>query len=155
MEAGAIPGERSIYIDDFTDEVLPCLPTLEGWAAWLSAPSEAWQRDRAANDGEQFKASVVRWQDDIVATRAGGEWNLSSPIPREATVVAVRFAPGLGWSAENIISGEDTGAAVIEWLNDMNIACDDEEHIAIGFDEPATMLTFRADPARLVEDSIQ
>lgn len=155
--AVATDASLSFYLDDFTDELMPCGTSLSEWATWLSKPDEDWHRDAAAKDGEHFKSSVTRWQQDIIARRdAAGAWSFSAPIPVGATTVAVRFGQGLGWDPDNIIWGEDMQAALASWFAENEQFCDDEEFIAIGMPEPEVMLVYRSDPPRLlVEGPVQ
>jgi hypothetical protein len=130
--------ELSYYIDDLTDEVMPCEPTLEGWAAFLAAPDEEWNLEPAI-DGATFKTSVMRFDDDVIATRTASEdWALSSE-PDGVALIAVRFGQGLGWSAENIVGDFDELRA---WLKENEALCDDVEYIAVGFTEPAVVLVY-------------
>jgi hypothetical protein len=123
-------------------------------AEWLSQPDSDWGRDEAAKDGDHFAASVLRFEADITARRGPDGWVLSRE-PGDCSLLAVRFGPGLGWSPEAIVYGEDMGAALREFLLEEADA-GDVEHIAIGFDEPPVMLTYRADPPRLsIEGVIQ
>ena len=139
-------GARAYYLDSYSDEIVPCDPTLEGWAAWLSEPSEGWGRDEAANDLDTFEASVLRWGADIVATRdADGVWSFSY-LPEGASLVAVRYGRGMGWSADQIV-GDVAGLA--EWFEENDSGCDDVEYVAIGFEEPSVRLIYRTDPPRL------
>lgn len=140
------------YIDDYSDEVVPCDCTLAGWAQWLSKPDPQWQRDRAANNGETFKASVLRFAADVVATKQeDGSYAFSHEPGDDAALIAVRFGPGLGWDPDNIFSDF---AQLRDAMNDegemgdfYGADCfDDVEHIAVGFNEPDVVLTFHVGP---------
>lgn len=90
--------ELLYYVDDFTDEVLPCAPTLEAWARWLHEGDEDWPGPHARH-GEVFRVSVTR----VVDVEAHG------PAPLEplgdadnADMVAIRIEPGLGWMPDDM-----------------------------------------------------
>lgn len=154
----AISGQRSFYIDDYSDEVVPCDSTIEGWAAWLASPpvidddgDAEWGRDAVPANGTAFSASAILWQEDIVATNTPEGWSLSRQ-PADDDFVAVRFRAGMGWSADDIVypdHGEPLGEALVAWLGDpMNGQSDVGEtvHIAVGTHEGGWRLTFHAGP---------
>lgn len=142
------------YIEQWTDEVVPCEPTLEGWAAWLAAPCPEWNRPTAATSGERFKAFVQKFGEDIIATRGECGWTFSRPVG-DADFLAVRWGPGAGWDPDNILFGEDLEQALREWFDENGAYCDDVEYIATAVSQPGIMLTYRDDPTpRLEIDSI-
>lgn len=47
------------YLTDYSDEVVPCDPTPEGWAGWLSKPATDWRRESAATIGATFDAASL------------------------------------------------------------------------------------------------
>lgn len=134
----AAEGETLYYIDRWSDEIMPCYPSLAAWAEWLSKPDENWDRDAAATDGEQFEASVMRMGEDVIATRGENGWIFSADP--KADFFAVRWGgPHSSWDAESI--GGDL-ESLTETLDDG----DDEVRIAVGYNQPSVMLTFRAGP---------
>lgn len=137
------------YIEDFSDEVVPCDCTPEGWAEWLSKPDEGWERYEPAKDGERFKADVTRYGDDIVVSLRSDGIPALSFRPERASFFALRFGPGLGWDAENIIgySLDDLDGWLIDPDNLRSL--DDGDHIAVGYEEPAVMLVYHADGPRI------
>lgn len=144
--------DRAYYLDDFADEIMPCDATLEGWAEWLSRPDPDWPHD-IPKKGTSFACSVTRWEEDIVATRNGSDWQFSRPIGAP-DFLAVRFGPGLGWDPDNIIWGEDMEAALREWLSEHCDDCDDEEHIAVGTEEPKVRVVYAENPPRLLVQGV-
>lgn len=101
--------ERTFYyLDDFTDEVMPCDPTLEGWAEWLSDDVDGeWGRTGPEAAGTRYAASVV----DLIATievrsdtaveTADDIAALTLPVlPAGTQYVYLRHGPGLGWDPE-------------------------------------------------------
>lgn len=157
-------GTRSYFLDDYLDEVAPCASTLDGWAQWLSKPDESWEHDIPA-DGAVFTGSAILWQDDIVATRVSGSWSLSRE-PAGEDFVAVRYAAGAGWSADNIIypgcafasgPGSDIvptqtmAEALLVWLADSDDCCDDVEYVAVGTQENGWVFTYSGGPPPTLE----
>lgn len=140
------------YLNDYSDEVMPCDGTLQGWADWLSKPDIEWRRDSPAADGATFKCSVMRMEADIVATRGGdGVWSFSREV-NDAALLAVRYAEGAGWDADAICYGMD---GVRDYLMDNDEATEVVEYVAVGIDEPAVMVTFHAAGPRLTVEPLQ
>lgn len=137
----AVSGTRSFYVDRYTDEVVPCDCTLDGWAEWLSKPDEEWPSKEVPADGATFAGSATLWKDDIVATCRDGEWSLSRD-PDPGDFLAVRFHQGAGWDCDSIVDGRD---GLLQLLSDF--ADDDgEEFIACGTHENGWRLTYLAGP---------
>lgn len=137
--------ERVFYLDDFMCEVVPCKPTLEGWANWLSKADDQWEHE-IPDDGEVFEGSALLFGEDIIAKRQGGTWTLSR-VPDDDAFIAVRFGPALGWSPEQIIypdKGQTMAGAIIEWLEAKDDAWFDEENIACAAHEDGWRFTYRA-----------
>lgn len=140
------------YIDDYSDEIVPCDCTLQGWADWLSKPDINWRRDSPAADGATFKCGVLRMEEDIVATRnADGTWSFSRDV-ENAALLAVRFGKGLGWDAAAICFGMD---GVRDYLSEDDDATEAVEYIAVGVDEPSVMVRFHAAGPRLTVEPLQ
>ena len=131
-----------IYIDDYSDEVVPCQPKLEAWAEWLSTPDHSWGRDHAAKDGDRFAASGTEMQPDIIARRNGdGEWLLDGAVPDGADFFANRYGAGLGWEADSITG---TAADMIDYLAEFADYESFEEVIAVGKNINDLMVTYHA-----------
>jgi hypothetical protein len=101
---------RIYYIDQFTDETIPCVPSLEGWAQWLALPEDhkdvaGWDRGPVA-DGAEFQVSGMEELADVEATfdRLDDDgkaiWTFSREPEADATFFAERHGTGLGWDAE-------------------------------------------------------
>lgn len=109
--------DRSYYVAAFMDEVPPHRPTLEAAATFLLKGGES-QEDFAeqakptgplAADGDIIELDVLDLYADRTAIRADdGTWSLEPPPPRGAHFFAIRFAPGYGWSADEILSDNPT-----------------------------------------------
>jgi len=93
--------ETLIYLERFTDEVMPCRPTLEEWAAWLAEPDPAWGRDAPAKDGEEFDAYSLLVLGDVRIDLVDGEWQAVEPVPEGTDSYFLRHHEGSGgWNAE-------------------------------------------------------
>ncbi|MFN3584866.1 hypothetical protein [Phenylobacterium sp.] len=102
------------YLDDYTDEVMPCDPELDAWAAWLAEPDPDWNRPEAAKDGEIFAASLAAVA-DLECVWRDGAWRFDQAAEqalrnRKATFF-LRHGEGQGWWPDN--SG-DTAAEALE-----------------------------------------
>lgn len=139
----------SYFVEQYTDETIPCSTTLESWAEWLSKPDPDWNRLEATADGTVFDVSSIAWQEDIEVTlRAGGEWVFSRPIPANATLLAVRFGPGLGWDCDRVAYDQRGLRDVLSEAGDQAIGA--TELIAVGVDQAPTRMVYRSTPPRLV-----
>lgn len=155
--ADTTPGTRSYFLEDFSDETVPCEPTLEGWAKWLAEPDLedfCWQeRAEYPINGSTYQASAILWSEDIIARKHEGRWALSRPIAEGENFFAIRWGPGHGWDADSIIClGEDGNrdaalvAELAEILGDDDQISDGEEHIAVGRNENGWRVTFHEGP---------
>lgn len=91
-------GDRNFYIDLYSDETMPCAPTLEAWAHWLSKPDESWPHPIPA-DGETFAVSTIDILAEIKATKTADGWVFDREPPPNATGFVCR-AGLAGWDAE-------------------------------------------------------
>jgi hypothetical protein len=93
--------ETLYYLDDFTDEVMPCAPTLEAWAEWLSRPDEEYGRADPVADGSVFAGSTLVVLGEVCAQLVDGAWQAQGPIPEGTDQFFLRhFGGSPGWNAE-------------------------------------------------------
>lgn len=120
--------ETLVYLDDFSDEVMPCAPDLEAWAQYLHLGTED-DPGPHAKHGEEFKGSVVELLDNVVAERDGSGWRVNYR-PQTATQYALRYGPDLGWDADTLQSTVDEVLALCDGEDEpVYIAClRDDDH---------------------------
>lgn len=131
------------YLEDYTDEVIPCAPTLEGWAEWLSKPAPDWSRAQAAQDGATFRVFTLEVLGDIRVEHDGKAWVAAEPVPEGTNGFYRRYFEGSpGWDAE---------FAANDLLNATDCIDADEGPLfyACTKDGPTYIATFRADGPRL------
>lgn len=88
------------YLDDWTDEVMPCQPTLESWADWLSKPDQEWQREAAETPGSLLNGSTLIVVADLPFCIEEGVVSLPT-IPTDGEEVFLRHGgPDTGWDAD-------------------------------------------------------
>ena len=90
--------ERVIYwITYYTEEIVPCDCSLEGWAKWLSGPDADWGRDSATQDGAIFSASgsTVTYHD---VETVGDAVQYHPPLPLHWRAAATSVGYGGGWA---------------------------------------------------------
>lgn len=132
--------EALYYIDDFSDEVLPCAPTLDGWAAWLAMPAAEDESPREpARIGEIFEASRLFVLGDIRVTRDSDGWVVDGQVPEGATAFYLRWHEGAqGWCAEH------SGETPVDALKDIDLD-DVEAFLACVADGGTRRLRFALD----------
>ena len=93
--------EKLYYLTDWSEEIMPCQPSLEAWAEWLSKPDEDWNRPEPAKDGEQFSTSVTSILGEISATYTDGVWVANSTAPEGTEAYYLKHDQGkAGWDAD-------------------------------------------------------
>jgi hypothetical protein len=139
-------GKTLHYLDDFTDEIMPCAPTLEAWGEWLSRPDASWPHDVPA-DGDTFSGYTALDLGSINAWLDEGGALCHDPIPEGASWFAVRTGfGGGGWGPT--LSGDSPGDA----CRDLGLRDDDTCELAcVSWRPGKTLYAYRADPPRLVE----
>ena len=161
MNTKAKAGTRSVYLSDWSDEIMPCEPSLEAWAAWLSKGGDAqWPVENPPADGDVLDATAILWSEDIIARRVDGAWQLSRGLSEGEDFAALRYGEGLGWSPDSIVTegfsnvagfldeDESLQQAIVRCLIENDEYCDDVEYVAVGKNE-SLKVVFRVDPARL------
>lgn len=137
---------RHFYVEDYADEIMPCAPTLEGWAHWLSIPDHGWPHPIPA-EGEVFKLFTLDQLGVITATLEGKTWRFSAPVPEGATTFYCR-AGYRGWDVESCsetpLGYLDDGVAN-RWYESGAV----EELVCVK-DGPSLVAIYHADPPRLV-----
>ena len=104
------------YVVANPDETMPCAPTLNAWAEWLSKPDESWPHPVAVV-GETFAISTLILLGAVRVDRVDGKWEALSPIT-EGTEEFFLFhdADEPGWDAE--FSGSTIEDALDCWDED-------------------------------------
>ena len=101
------------YIDELTDEVMPCEPTLEAWAAYLADPAAEGDEIDPAKPGDTFNISTIEVLGDVRVELADGRVEAVEPIPDGTTYFYLRWHEGGdGWDVEN--SGDDVETTCCE-----------------------------------------
>lgn len=128
----ALPAPATFwYLVDFVDEVMPCEPTLDAWAQWLSKGDGAFGHDEPARDGQTFQASAVDFTWHRIRLDEQGKWRLPADLAPGYSMIAVCHN-GQGWFAEDIVADE---AQLAELLTDWGQE-ETELTIAVGRDCP-------------------
>lgn len=142
------PGERSYFLNDFSDEVAPCDPTLEGWASWLYSEDDDCERITRI-DGATYTGMAMLFEEDVVMTLRGGAWHFSRE-PEAGRFLAVRFAPGKGWTADDIVFCGESGNgcdALRAWAAELDITEEGWiEHVACAVIETGWRFTYHDGP---------
>lgn len=90
------------YLTQWSDEVIPCAPTLEAWAEWLAKPDEEWNRNAAAPTGEEYRASALKILGDVRVEWIDGQWQAVGSVPEGTSVFYLRWQEGgQGWDVEH------------------------------------------------------
>ena len=89
------------YLDHWTDEVMPCEPSLKGWAEWLDKPDPDWfDREKAAAVGDEFAGMTLEVLGDVRAEMRDGRFEAVEPIPDGTDLFFLRHYEGSeGWDA--------------------------------------------------------
>lgn len=134
---------RLYYLTEFSDEVIPCAPSLDAWAAWLKSEQFV--------DGQVFAAFTIDLLGEVEVRRviapdqAGDGWRLlAGEVPDGSTFFYVRHGSDMGWSAEH------SGSTIFQALQDVEdedpvfIACvRDGPKLTLAYDASGPTLTIR------------
>jgi len=105
---------RCLYLNDFVDEIMPCDPTPEGWATWLSEPDPDWDRLEATPTATEFDGHEVTYRYISYILR-GTAIHWYEPLPESWSTAAPAFGHGLGWNPDDIaIDMEELRAAILD-----------------------------------------
>lgn len=135
-------GTMLYYVDDFTDEMIPCAPTLEAWAEWIGSPTDDEGQPRVkplAEDGERFTCTVAERFDAVASwfpDDDGGEWRIEPDIAHDWA--AITFGAGLGWDADSLSDGAQSLLADVP-----HVDRDQDVDLALMCDHPAILVEFR------------
>jgi len=141
---------RRYYIDRYSDEVVPCDCTLEGWAAWLAKGGNRGEAGRDEGDswsfappahGTEYRASVLHFLRDVTVTRDDADGLTFNPPLIEGLGFAAVGSLAGGWGCDEIL---DPGA-IAEGLTDEIcplIEKGETGTLAVAFNEPDVTLRF-------------
>lgn len=135
-------GTLLYYLDDFTDESIPCSPTLEAWAEWLASPIDENDEIRVkplAASGERFACTVAERFDAVAEyfpDDDGGEWRIEPDLAHDWA--AVTFGAGSGWDCDSV--GDGAQSLLADWLDR-----DSPVDLALMKDCPPVLLEFQRD----------
>lgn len=129
------------YLEDFHDEVMPCDCSLDGWAQWLSEPSEEWNRPEGAKDGDTFDAERAEITYHEVSRLDDGALKFDPPLPAKFDILAPAYCEGGGWDPD-MICNEVGELEAIEPLEVGEIVA------ALVTDSIPHKVTFRTNPMR-------
>lgn len=119
------------YLADFTDEVMPCAPTLEGWAEWLADPEEGWGEGPTATPGQIFDGYTMTRHPNVSA-RWDGEALILTPEPPPGADFFALARSGGGWDVEYsgntpaealLVDGEPADLLAAVGADDVELAC--------------------------------
>jgi len=133
------------FVSEYTDEILPCVPTLEGWAAWLAEDvTDSWGRTGPIADGTEFAVSRLTDLGTIDLSKdADGKWQpMLNAVPEGTNLFFAReHMADTGWDAD--FSGDTIENALTDWP-------EDEAFLACVREEPDALYRFEAAGPRLV-----
>lgn len=115
------------YLADYADEIMPCAPSLEAWAQWLSEPDPTWNRHQGAEPGEVFLAVRMVRHANSTARLVEGDVVLDPPAPQSANFFAE--VEGGGWDPDSCVNQASHLEGLLE---------DGETVVAVCTEDPAT-----------------
>lgn len=130
------------YLTEYTDEWMPCDCSLEGWAKWLSEPSEDYNRDVAASDGDTFSATrgEITYH-TMIGRLDDGAPKFEPALPSNFDLVARCFGFGQGWDADSICDD-------VSQVEESEPLEEGEMVAALVHDPVAYLVTYRSEPPR-------
>ncbi|WP_419316996.1 hypothetical protein ACN2C7_11045 [Caulobacter sp. ErkDOM-E] len=139
LQPATAPGETIYFLTDYSDEGLPCAPTLAAWAGWLATGLAEEGPGREVDGDEEFDALVMTLLPDVIATRTASAWSIEGEVGPGATWFAARSAVGMGWSADTI---EDSFERILD-AHAPAYAIGDRLVVAVARHDPPVRLAYR------------
>lgn len=139
------------YLSDYCDEVMPCAPTPEAWAKWLSEGDGQFGHDTPAEDGATFDAYAMDVRAHEMRRGDDGLWKLPPDIKPGFTMMAI-CQWGDGWDAEDVVEDESglIEALSTEWFDQTK-----QINIAVGYEHAERYVaTYSAEGPKLTFTSI-
>lgn len=108
------------FLADYSDEIMPCAPTPEAWAQWLSAGDPNWDDGvQPAKPGATFKANSLTLVGHVRPLRGeDGVWRLPDGAPEADFAALVSDETDETWTAEVILSPRYLSESIDELRGD-------------------------------------
>lgn len=143
---GPRASERRYYVDQYSDEIVPCDCTLDGWAEWLAKDVRGeWGRTGPIPSGTELSASVLLFLGDVEVTRLTEKsFSFEPGLPENFEFAAMRFGKGLGWDAESILNPDELHDGLLGYGSEYCVLLEVGESgwLALGVWEPRLRLRF-------------
>lgn len=104
--------DLAYYIEQWTDETMPCDASLQGWANWLAGPDEDWGRPEPEVSGAMFKADKTTLTHLTILPNGAGRYGPPIECPPHDFCAIWQ---GSGWDVEDVHESLD---GLIEAAND-------------------------------------
>lgn len=147
--------ETYYYLTDYSDEINPCEPTLEGWANWLAAGDPDWGPGlEPAKDGDTFDCAtltIFAWQKYL--TNSEGDWTPQGPVPEHDFAAIVADDQAIGWGPDEILWQSNVEEGLAEY-SQLTSEDEGEAWVCFGRENKTPLVaTFHADgPTVTVEE---
>lgn len=93
------------YLADFTDEVMPCAPTLEAWQEWLSNPDGSFNLNEPPAIGTIYEGWLMKLTGHLKFTKdENGVW-VPEREPQGDFFAIVDSTDDWAWGVDAILSG--------------------------------------------------
>lgn len=136
------------YLTEWSEDIMPCGPTLDEWAEWLSKPDADWNRPEAAKDGDTFSCATLIVLGETSATFVNGAWTANTPVIDGTTWLYKKHDQhGSGWDVE--FAGDTIEAALHDYEADQGetvwlVCTKDGPHALATFHAKGPFLTIEA-----------
>lgn len=95
------PRRINYYLSDYTDEVMPCDGSLQGWADWLAEPRPDDGKPEATPGGTVFDGYSIEVLGDVRVEWRDGAWEAFETIPDGTEAFFMRHYEGCqGWDPD-------------------------------------------------------